>query len=231
MRFVPLSLFISAVAGCGHMNSNDISSASERANDAHQLGASQSGLPASKATAALSEVAIMDGTDVAYKTILSSEIKTSNRSLFVDLSLECGLLTTTVVKSQKGIKDTSSASASVLARVLVDGKVISPGEITFCQRTQELSAQLSGILDQCTDSNGDGVIMSSECTFSDEEISLLLSTMNANSFNFVSDKLASGVHKVEVQARIFTSTSSQTGSAEARGLIGKGSMVVSTERL
>ena len=82
---------------------------------------STSSLPAAKATAAFSDIAIMDQGDVNYTTILTQQLKTSNRSLFIDMSLECGLLTKTTVKSKGGTKDTSSASAAVMVRVLVDG--------------------------------------------------------------------------------------------------------------
>jgi hypothetical protein len=184
-----------------------------------------------KATASVGDIAILDATDLDWSTVMAGELKTSNRALFIDMALECGLLTKTVVRSQRGRKDTSTAQASVRARVLVDGQVIAPGEVVYCQRTQELSATLSGILESCTDADGDGTILASECEFTDEEISLLLGTMNANAFNFVSDVLSSGVHSIEVQAKISASTEFQTGSAEAKGSIGKGSVIVTSERL
>ncbi len=193
--------------------------------------ATTSSLPAAKATAAFSDIAIMDQGDINFTTILSQQLKTSNRSLFIDMSLECGLLTQTTVKSKGGTKDTSTANAAVMVRVLVDGKVAAPGEVTYCQRTQELSATFGGILQSCTDANADGIILASECEFADEELSLLLSTMNAGSFNFLTDNLASGVHTVEVQAKIFSSTTAQTGNAQARGFIGKGSVLTTSERL
>ncbi len=187
--------------------------------------------PAAKATAAFSDIAIMDQGDIAFTTIMKQTLKTSNRSLFIDMSMECGLLTQTTVKSKGGTRDTSTASAAVMVRVLVDGKVAAPGEVTYCQRTQELSATFGGILQSCTDANADGIILGSECDFLDEELSLLLSTMNANSFNFLTDNLASGTHTVEVQAKIFSSTTAQTGSSQARGFIGKGTVLTTSERL
>ncbi len=187
--------------------------------------------PSSKASFAMSDVAIMDQGDQAYATILKQSLKTSNRALFIDMALECGLLTKTLVKSKGGTKDTSTASATVMVRALVDGKLVAPGEVVYCQRTQELSATFGGILQSCTDSNSDGVILASECEFTDEELSLVLGTLNAASFNFISEVLSSGVHTIEVQAKISSSTSAQTGSAEARGFIGKGAVVISSERL
>lgn len=219
--------------GCGaeNLSLRGTKKGQDKSEEAFLRSGSTSSQPASKAVASFSDVAIMDQGDTSFTTILSQSIKTSNRSLFIDMSLECGLLTKTLVKSKGGNKHTSTASAAVMVRVLVDGKAVSPGEITYCQRTQELSATFGGILQSCTDANGDGTLLASECEFTDEELSLLTSTMNAGSFNFVSDVLASGVHKIEVQARITSSTSTQAGSAEARGFIGKGSVLATTERL
>lgn len=235
-RILAIFAFSTALINCGSDNLSLRSfSGQKKSEDSTALrpsaGSTGSSLPAAKATAAFSDIAIMDQGDVNYTTILTQQLKTSNRSLFIDMSLECGLLTKTTVKSKGGTKDTSSASAAVMVRVLVDGKVAAPGEVTYCQRTQELSATFGGILQSCTDANGDGTILASECEFLDEELSLLLSTMNAASFNFLTDNLTSGVHTIEVQAKIFSSTTAQTGSAEARGFIGKGSVLSTSERL
>ena len=64
----------------------------------------------------------------------------------------------------------------------------------------------------------------------DEEISLLLDTMNADSFNFGAS-VGVGTHDIALQAMISTSTSVQTGSASAFGEIGKGSVVITEQRL
>ena len=68
----------------------------------------------------------------------------------------------------------------------------------------------------------------------EEEIELILETTTANSFNFVKDDLSSGVHTIEVQARIgfpVDKNTSQQGQTEARGMIGKGSVTVEEVRL
>jgi hypothetical protein len=134
------------------------------------------------------------------------------------------------VRSKGGVKDTSTASATIQMQVLVDGVAAQPGVVIYCSRTQQLSATLGGILQSCTDANGDGTITATECLLSDEEISLLLSTMDAASFNFGAD-VGTGVHTIAVQAKISTSTSAQTGSAEAFATIGKGAVVVTEQRL
>jgi hypothetical protein len=193
--------------------------------------ASGGGVPSTKATAWFGDIAILDSKELAWTTIMSTQIKTSNqKTLFINPSLVCGLYTETGVKSGSGRKDTSTASASIQMQVLVDGQAAMPGVVIYCSRTQTLSATLGGILQSCSDANGDGVITAGECLMTDEEISLLLSTMNASSFNFGAN-VAQGVHTIAVQAKIETSTSTQTGTAAAMATIGKGSVVVTEQRL
>lgn len=184
-----------------------------------------------KATAKVGDVNVLNQTTLGWTTILSNTIKTANqKDLFIDVSLETGLYTQTKVKSV-GNKDTSSAGATIKVQVLVDGVPAYPGEVVFDQRVQTLSATLGGILENCTDSNGDGDIDLNECTLAPEEIELILDTMAAHSFNFIMDDLAAGEHSVEVQATIGTSSSSGAGSASANATIGNGSVTVEEVRL
>jgi len=188
-------------------------------------------LASAKATAYTGNIAILKQTQLDWSTIMKTQLKTSNqKTLFIDVSFECGLITSTTVKSKKGKKDTSVAEAVVFTQVLVDNAVALPGPVIYCQRTQELSATFGGIMNSCTDLDGDGTILADECTWTDEELSLMLSTMNANSFNFVAD-VGQGVHNIEVQAKIGTRTSYEAGSAEAYGSIGKGTVVITEQRL
>lgn len=184
-----------------------------------------------KATAKVGDVNVLNQTTLGWTTILSNTIKTANqKDLFIDVSLETGLYTQTEVKS-KGNKDTSSAGATIKVQVLVDGVPAYPGEVVFDARMQTLSATLGGILENCTDSNGDGDIDLNDCTLAPEEIELILDTMAAHSFNFIMDDLRPGEHSVEVQAMIATSSSSGAGSASANATIGNGSVTVEEVRL
>jgi hypothetical protein len=192
----------------------------------------QSGQPASKVTAAVSSITILKASEAQpWKSILSNTLKTPNqKDLFVDVSLECGLYTDTLVKSA-GTKDTATAEAGVYVQVLVDGQPAYPGEVVFCRRTQTLSALFGGIMQECTDANGDGTITYDECTWTPEELQLILDTMNANSFNFVLDDLPAGVHTIDVQARISTQAEAGAGAAKATGTVGKGSVTVESVRM
>ncbi len=191
------------------------------------VASAQSSQPASKVTAAVSTVKIIDNPKAetgVWTPILSNKLKTANqKDLFIDTSLECGVYTKTLVKSKAGVSDTSSAQAGVLLRVMVDGNPAYPGEVTFCDRYQELSATLGGYLTACPD----GTL---SCLTA-EEISLVLKTMDANSFNFVINDLLAGTHTVEVQAKLSKATAVQSGVADAYATIGKGSVTVEEVRM
>jgi hypothetical protein len=195
------------------------------------VASAQNSQPSSKVTAQVGDIAILDAKAMGWTTVLSNNLKTANqKDLFVDVSLECGLYTKTLVKSA-GKPDTAKAEAGVYVQVLVDGAPAYPGEVVFCRRTQELTALFGGIMQKCTDLNGDGTITYDECTWTPEELELVLDTMNANSFNFVLDDLSSGVHTIAVQARISTATEAGAGVADAKATIGKGSVTVESVRL
>ena len=173
--------------------------------------------PSAKATAQVGNIAKLDLTDLPETTILQQTLKTaSQKDLFIDVSLECGLYTRT--KSGKaGTVDTSFAKGGVYVTVLVDGIAAYPGEVKFCEREQTLTTYLQGILNLTT-----GLVVT------DEYVELILKTMDANSFNFVMPDLSAGVHTVAVKARIDTDVS---GTAEAKGSIGKGSVTVESVRM
>ena len=85
------------------------------------------------------------------------------------------------------------------------------------------------------DDNGDGVIDDYTTTvdvdcLDYEEVQLIMDTVNANAFNFVSPNLEQGEYKVTVEAEISSDVSSTNGGAEAKGLVGMGSMVVDEVR-
>ena len=163
------------------------------------------------------------------------------KELLFSVSLECGLYTQTLVKSSGGTKDTSTAQATVQVRVLVDGNSLAfPGPVTFCERFQQLSAKLQGIIENLAcfvDADNDPTTPpvfdpdAPGCVLTSEEIELVLRTLNANAFFFILPDVGVGTHNVEVQARIATLGSAQLGSWDAKALIGKGVVVVENHRL
>jgi hypothetical protein len=191
------------------------------------------GQPASKATAKVADMVLIPYSEEEdWTTILTNTLKTPNqKDLFIDVSLECGLYTDTIVRGKAGDPVSAEAEAAVTVQVLVDSVPAAPGEVVFCRRVQELTAILGGVL-TCTDTDGDGHYDYNECSLTDEEIGLMLETTNANAFNFVIDDLTPGVHVIEVTARIDSTTEfEEPNFSAAAAAIGKGSMTVEEVRL
>ncbi len=186
-------------------------------------------------TSALTLLPKTSGTG-GWKTVLSNQIKTSSqKDLFIGVSLECGLFTSTSVSSKNMILDTSVGQAEIKTRVLLDGREVEPGQVTFARRTQTLTAQLEGAIGAClvTVSNLDGsfsTTVNTNCV-TPEMISLILDSSEANAFNFVAVDVGPGNHIISVQAQIETIGSAQTGQYQAIGTVGKGSMCVESVRL
>jgi len=204
----------------------------------------QSGTPSAKATMQMGNIAVVDARLSAtnsksnWQNIMSGVMKTSSqKDMVVTASLEVGLYTRTLARSKTGTPDTSSAMAGVEVRVVVDAgtpneRIAYPGDVIFGRRNQELTATFQGLIDGClTVDPATGAVIIDETCVRPEELQLILDTMNANSFVFALDDMDSGVHTVKVQARMVMNTTVQTGEADARATIGKGSMAVEEVRL
>jgi len=196
------------------------------------------GVPSSKATFETSDLILIPETTGTsdWVTVLSGIIKTpQDKDMFISGSLEAGIFTQTNVKSKGNVKDTSTATVSIQVRALVDGEVVAPGVVTYAARTQTLSATLEGAIAGCltivTNADGSLSIVLDENCVTPEEIDLILATLNAASFDFVAVDVPVGVHTVSIQARITTSGSAQNGSFTALGFVGKGTMIVTEQRL
>ena len=201
-------------------------------------GRAQTSQPSSKVTAKTANITLLPKTqgDGAWQTLLSNTIKTANqKDLFISASFEVGLFTQTLVSSKNRISDSTTATANVQVRVLLDGSVVQPGQVVYGRRTQTLTATLEGAIANCLSlvTNLDGsvsIVVDPNCV-TPETIELILDSMDAASFNFVAVDVPQGVHTIAVQARIDTTGSAQTGSFEAMGTVGKGAMTVESVRL
>jgi len=205
-----------------------------------------------KAGVATSGAIMLEAASQTYSwdPVLSTRIRVPQQEdLVFDVTLQCGLYTDTLVKTSGGRKDTSTAEAGVAVRVAIqelngdrpigEPFYASPNEdrgVVFCKRKQALSATLQGIIENlnCFPENADGVPTfdpdAPGCELTDEEIQLVLETLNANAFNFIATDLISGDYEVTVEAEITTASGSQNGSARALGMVGLGSMVVDEVR-
>ncbi len=227
------------------------------------LAIAASSQPASKATAMVTGIVVTDTTDMAAATILEQEIKIpgNKKDLFVDVSLETGLYTKTLVQSKGGNKESAEAWARIQVLVQAtpidnDGNAtgapiiaepnMTGGWVTYDYRLQYLSATLQGIINDIIceyDPGPDGIPGTPDdivtCwidqeTLTEEEIELLLNTMAAHSFNFILPDLPVDTYRVEVLARIASDTdvsNSGKSSAEATATIGLGSVTIEAVRM
>lgn len=195
------------------------------------------GQPSAQFAFATSELDLIKSTSGTngWVTILASPIKTpASKEIFVSASLETGLFTQTLASSKNNKKDTSTASVAIQVRTLIDNVPMPPGTVTYAARTQTLSATLEGAIAGCltTVTNGDGttsIVLDQNCV-TPETIELILTTLNAASFNFVASNVPVGTHTISLQARISSTTSVDTGTASATALVGKGTMIAQIVR-
>ena len=171
------------------------------------------------------------GTNITsgWQTVLQQEIKmANNHDLLINAGFEVGLFTSTTVSSKNMVTDTSTATASIKVRALVDGAEAAPGEVTYGKRTQQLSATLEGAIASCltiatNSAGGLQIVLDTNCV-SPEVISLLEDSVSANSFLFAAPNLSSGVHDIQIQAKIDALGDNQNGAFTAAGFVGKGTM-------
>jgi len=201
-------------------------------------GYAQNSQPSSKVTAKTADLTLLPKTNGTggWQTVLANTIKTANqKDLFINASFEVGLFTQTLSSSKNNQSDTSTATANVQVQVLLDGKVVQPGQVVFGRRTQTLTATLEGAIAGClslvTNADGSVSIVVDQTCVTPETIEWILDSMDASSFSFVAVDVPQGVHTVSVQARIDTTGSAQTGSWSAFGTVGKGTVTVESVRL
>lgn len=195
-----------------------------------------------KVRAKCGEIAVVPF-DGVYRPIFTQTIKTAQqKDLFIDVSLECGLMTDTKVVSRLLGKAEATAEAIVMVRVLVDGTmdgdpVALPGEIIFARREQTLIANFAGDISACLVDLNTGAIIINETCLLPETLQLILDTMSANSFNFIVKDLLAGTHTITVEAKLSIITSTEilggtTGTAAiAEAYLGKGSVTIEEVRM
>src|SRR5207244_3303874 len=121
-----------------------------------------------------------------WQTVLEQSIKTANNhDLLIGAAFEVGLYTSTTVSSKNMVTDTSTATASVKVRALVDGVEAAPGQVVYGKRTQQLSATLEGAIAGClgivtNSAGGLQIVLNTNCV-APEVIGLLQDTVSANS--------------------------------------------------
>ena len=169
--------------------------------------------------------------------VLFGNIKTpsaANKNVLVMATLESSILTNTLVASKNGQNSMSTAMGAVVVTpkvyfcpsndcsgasgTLVDiatmGGSVTPNQVTFNQRLQTLSASLQGL--NCTIDATTGILT---CT-DPETISLLLSTMSANGFNFLVQTPGQGTYQVQLGVALESAASTNALPAGAQAMVG-----------
>lgn len=196
--------------------------------------------------------AVADGGDpgpnsTGWVTILTSHLKTPNaKEIAFGVSLQCGIVTDTTVKSKGGDADESAAQARIKVRVKItqpdgavvygqpangadlEGTILEEGEgLTYCDRYQYLRAKFAGL--NCTVDGSGNVVCANP-----EELQLILKTLTAHHFNFLHANAIPGVHRVEVQAKADAAIElggTQLGDAGAEAFAGAGALFAQIIRL
>ncbi len=126
-----------------------------------------------------------------------------DKELLLGVSAEVLLITDTSIKGKEGgaAKALAYAGGTVTVGACpVEGgdcQLAEPGTIYLADRFQILDATLGGVLESCTDENGDGTTdVPEECTFSDEHIGLVLDTLSSHHFNFVLPNMDQGEYNI-----------------------------------
>lgn len=187
-------------------------------------------------------------TDTGWVNVLRTHIKTPNaKELAIGVSLQCGLVTDTTVKSKNGDLDSSAARGKIAVRVMIiqpDGSIVyaepdngadlttdiplNGDGVTYCDRYQKLEAKFSGL--NCTADLVTGAVTCED----PEELRLLLKTLNAHHFEFLHANAVPGVQEVIVQARAQAGMllgGTALGAASAEAFAGAGALSVETIRL
>ena len=108
------------------------------------------------------------------------------------------------------------------------------GDLTECQNAGDggNTCESKLFVGTCLqkDPDSDAILLDLECLLP-EEVELILDTVNANAFNYVSPNLDAGVYKATAESMIAISGSSEdTGEWEANAVVGMGSMTVDEVR-
>jgi len=194
--------------------------------------------PVTVSTSAGTSSAIID---TPWQPVLEQAIHMSQaNSLVLKACFETSVLTSTSVSSKNMVSDTTTGSAAVKVRVVIDPNtpqqvIAAPGEVVFQRRTQTLTATLEGAIAKClsvvTNSGGGlSILLDTNCVTA-ETVGLTLDTSQANSFEFAWVVPGSGDHVVQVQAKLIAYGSNQAGTFTAMAVLGKGSLVVESVRL
>jgi len=188
-------------------------------------------------------------------SIMHTSLSTNQAASFiVNPSLVTGLYTSATVKSSGGNASSATATGYVNVAVVMDSGLTAAGQlwdgktgavafpfttvnatgptfpgVTFDSRTQTLTATLGQAITSSCLVNG------SIATCGAEQITLILSTTSAHSFNFILPNVGVGPHTIDVITQVSPGTLNMMGtgggSSSSAACYGAGSVVVDSVRL
>jgi hypothetical protein len=209
-----------------------------------------------KATAKCGDISVVQLGE-GYAPIFAQTIRTPNGGdLFIDVSLECGMMTNLKAMTRRIKRALTRAQGTVMVQVLVDGIEANPGEIIFARRDHNMITKFSGDISECitiepvipeepeeppAEPPEEEPIQEYIASINEEciqpaTLELILATMTANSFNFIASDLSSGEHTIVVLAKVtyIKKTEVDAGSA-AKGAIsaylGNGSVTIEAVKM
>ena len=140
-----------------------------------------------------------------------------SRVFLIGASLQTGILTGSQIAGGTG-KQSSTATGSIVVTPEVTygphGKKVRvwPPAVTFDERSQTLTANLSGCLTNLDSTTGLPVVSCTE----PETIGLILSTLSAHSFNFLAENVGSGVYTVKLNIGATATATSSSIAAKSQ---------------
>ncbi|PTL79297.1 hypothetical protein [Vitiosangium sp. GDMCC 1.1324] len=171
-----------------------------------------------------------------WKDLLHTTLTTQQpKNLVMVVALEAGLHTDapapTPTRGRPITGETSSARGTLELRLLVDGVQVAPGPLILTESSQNQMTRFGDMLDSCSDTDGDGTVLASECIFTGEEQQRVLGAIDLHALSFALDDIDTGTHDLRVQARITVTSQGASGSASAGAWLGRGSITLEEVRL
>jgi len=142
----------------------------------------------------------------AWVTVLETTIKPpGGKDLFIGVSAQSEIINVNN-NAATGAITVSAAIGEILIRVLVDGKLATPGVIVLNAIEHEVFTRLSTQLSNCTEVDVGPNAGKVTCTSTPGLLETIFLDASANGFNFIMQDVGTGVHDIKVQAQFFAAS-------------------------
>ena len=159
----------------------------------------------------------------AWVTVLETTIKPpGGKDLFIGVSAQSEIINVNN-NAATGAITVSAAIGEILIRVLVDGKLATPGVIVLNAIEHEVITRLSTQLSNCTEVDVGPNAGKVTCTSTPGLLETIFLDASANGFNFIMQDVGTGVHDIKVQAQFFAAS---TLGSTAEAILGPRTVTV-----